>query len=137
MAGLTIGDIRTALHDQLRGYLDRETNIEDAGQDKPFPRIRIVLAGSPTYTTSYGGLAVVPFRLIIEPAGVDESAVRRLDDYLSAGLGNNSSVVDALRLKGGDLAAVAQIVEIEPGDYDAETVSAELLVTVHVLKIRA
>lgn len=138
MSGLTITEIREALRAQLKANLDAETNVDPHGVGLPYPCIRIVMDGIPTYTTSYGGVAVVPFRLVIEPAGTDASAVERLDAYLSAGLGNNSSVVDAIYAD-KTLGGVARDVEIvaDEGTYDAENVSASLLIRVSVLKVRA
>lgn len=133
MAGLTIGDIRRALAAQLRANLDAETNVDASGVGMPLPCIRIVLDAPPTYTASYGGLATVPFVLVIEPAGVDESSVARLDDYMSSGLGNNSSVIDALRAD-RTLGGTAMDVQVTGRSYDAVNVTAEYDVVVYVRK---
>ena len=133
MAGLTIGDIRRALHAQLRANLDKQTNVDASGVGMALPCIRIVLDAPPKYTASYGGLATVPFVLVIEPAGVDESSVARLDEYLSAGLGNNSSVVDALRVD-RTLGGAAMDVQVTGRSYDPVNVTAELEVVVYVRK---
>jgi hypothetical protein len=62
--------------------------------------VRLELADSDPidYWVTFGavGLAAVRFDVVLEVAGADQSAVRRLDDFLSVGTGNGSSLVDAV-----------------------------------------
>lgn len=141
MAGLTLADIRAAIKSRLEAGINRETNIAESGQQMPMPRIRLVLAASDPidYFTTMGpaGIARVRFDLVVEPAGTDKSAVVRLDDYLSVGTGNGSSVVDAIladRTLGG---VVADCVLLGVSAYDPELVTATLPLEVRVAKIGA
>jgi hypothetical protein len=61
---------------------------------------------------------------------------RRLDQYLSVGTGNSWSVVDALKVDDTFGGAVSGL-EVAPGDYDAENVTADLLLTFIAMKQNA
>lgn len=135
---LTLADIRKAIGDQLRANIDREVSIDVDGEGKPAPVVRLELAPSDPidYWVTFGGngIAGVRFKLIVDPAGVDRSAVIRLDEFLSVGTGNGSSVMDAIYTDptfGGVLTAgtVCNLLA-----YDAVNVSATFALEVHVAK---
>lgn len=97
----TLADIRAALKAQLVANLDRETNVYANPVLSPQPPSVTIWAADDyvDYWLSMGGngLAAVRFTLELDPgAGDYESQSIRLDDYLSAGTGNNSSVIDAI-----------------------------------------
>lgn len=100
MSGLTISEIREALAAQLVANLDRETNVSIRGETKPSPCITIDFAPSDyiVYDRSFGNTSIdVEFELMIDANGSDKQSITlRIDDYLSAGRGNNSSIVDAI-----------------------------------------
>lgn len=125
--------IREAIGAQLRENLDREINIDIDGEGKPEPVIRLTLDSPPDYFLTFGQnrIAAARFRVEIAPANTDQSAVRVLDEMLSCGQGNGSSVVDAL-VGDGELEALGLSLDIEPGLYDAENVVADLIVTANV-----
>lgn len=126
---LTLSTIRQAIGAQLRANLDRQINIDVDGEGKPAPVVRLEMATVPNYEGTFGpdGIAFCRFRLVIDPGGVDQSAVRRLDDFLSVGTGNGSSVIDALRAD-QTFGGITQGFRYEPGDYDAENVAAEMFI---------
>lgn len=130
---LTIRDVRAGIKATLSASLTREINIDENKAGRPSPVIRIALDDAPTYWGSFAPrrLQSVRFRLTIDPAGTDQSAVIRLDDLLSSGTGNGSSVVDALEAD-ETLGGVADTFDLEPGGYDPDQVAADLLLTVHV-----
>ena len=72
--------------------------------------------------------------IVFDP--IQEAAVRRLDQYLSVGTGNSWSVVDALKVDDTFGGAVSGL-EVAPGDYDAENVTADLLLTFIAMKQNA
>lgn len=131
---LTLSAIREAIGAQLRANLDREINVDVDGAGMVQPAIRLVLDAPPTYYDSFGPprqLQSVTFVVEIDPAGNDQSAVRRLDDFLSSGTGNGSSVIDALDVD-QTFGGVAMQFDYEPRDYDAVNVVATFAITVHV-----
>jgi hypothetical protein len=131
---LTLSALRDAIGAQLRENLQREINVDVDGAGKPAPVIRLALDAPPAYYESFGPprqLQSVTFLVEIDPAGADQSAVRRLDDFLSSGTGNGSSVIDALDAD-STFGGVAQGFDYEPRDYDRELVVASFAVTVHV-----
>ena len=142
MSGLTVAEIREALAAQLQGLLTvdgLQVNVRVRGEWREPPSITIQLAGPPDYWVSMGaaGVSRIRFNLVIDPAGVDESAVDRLDQYLSAGTGNNSSVIDAVmsdKTLGG---LVDNCTLMDGGGYDAVNIRATLLVEILARKIGA
>ena len=135
MAAFTLSTIRAAVKAQLVANLEREINVDVDGKGMPLPRIVFELTETPNYWETFGtdGLCSVAARFLIEPAGTDQSAVRRLDDFLSVGTSNGSSVLDAIYSDvtfGGSIDALT----VAPGAYNAEAVTAELLVRFVVRK---
>lgn len=131
----TLSAVRTAIYDQLRANLARETNVDVDGQGMPAPRVVLELADPPEYFGTFGpnGVARVRMRLIVDPGGVDQSAVIRLDDLLSVGTGNNSSVIDALMVD-QTFGGVLQGFEFEPDEYDPVNVVASFILNFIALK---
>jgi len=131
----TLSVIRTAIYDQLRANLDREVNVDVDGQGMPAPRVVLELDDPPAYFGTFGanGVARVRMRLTIDPGGVDQSAVIRLDDLLSVGTGNNSSVIDALMVD-QTFGGVLQGFEFEPDEYDPDNVTASFILNFIALK---
>ena len=131
---LTLSTIREAIGAQLRANLSREINVDVDGAGSPAPVIRLELDVPPTYYESFGPprqLQSVTFLVSLDPAGADQSAVRRLDDFLSSGTGNGSSVIDALDTD-PTFGGVAMQFDYEPRDYDSINVTATFALTVHV-----
>lgn len=127
--------IRTAVKEQLAQHITRETNFDVFGERMPVPAIRFELTETPLYAGTFGpnGVARVRARFLIDVGNTDKSAVKRLDDYLSVGTGNGSSVWDALKAD-ATFGGTVEGLQIEPGDYDAQNVTAELLVNFIALK---
>lgn len=141
MSGLTLGEVRNALAATITAGVDRQTNVYAYPVGDPkYPAITIEPESDYVdYWLSFGsaGLAAVRMVLVLEPAGNDPvSAGIALDDLLSAGTGNGSSVIDAvladrtLGLAGCDCVITAATV-------DAATVTARLSVIVHIAKTGA
>lgn len=130
---LTLSAIREAIGAQLRANLTREINVDVDGAGMPAPVIRLELAPSDpidywlTMNGSTGnGVAEVRFDLVVDVANVDQSAVQRLDDFLSVGTGNGSSIIDAL-LSDKTLGGVVETVHVSGvSEYDAINVTATL-----------
>lgn len=130
---LTLSAIREAIGAQLRANLDREINVDVDGEGKPTPVIRLELQPSDPIDywlsmngSTGNGVAEVRFDLVVDPAGADQSSVRRLDDFLSVGTGNGSSVIDAL-LSDKTLGGVVETVHVSGvSEYDAVNVTATL-----------
>lgn len=140
MSGLTLSDIREAMKAQLVATLDRETNVYAYAEGEVTPYITFELAPSDPIdyfvTMTGNGLGSVQFVLRINPGNVDGEAVRRLDDYLSVGQGNGSSIVDALMADTSLGGAVATLT-IDTINYFADIVEAELYVTVTLNRVGA
>lgn len=138
MAGFTLSTIRAAIGAQLAANIDKGTNIDVDGKGSPAPAVRLVMDATPDFFGTFGpdGVCRCRFRLRIDPAGNDQAAVRRLDQYLSVGTGNSWSVVDALKVDDTFGGAVSGL-EVAPGDYDAENVTADLLLTFIAMKQNA
>jgi hypothetical protein len=126
----TLSTIRSAIKAQLEANIDREINVDVDGAGMPAPSIRFELTQTPNYWGTFGadGIAFIEARFVIDAAGVDQSAIRRLDEFLSVGTGNGSSLVDAIHTD-VSFGGTVQGLTMEPGDYDADNVTAELLVT--------
>ena len=127
---LTLSTIRAAIGAQLRANIDREVNIDVDGEGKPAPVVRVELQASDPIdywlTMTGNGIAEVRFDLVVDVANVDQSAVRRLDDFLSVGTGNNSSIIDAL-LVDKTLGGVVETIHVSGvSEYDAVNVTATL-----------
>lgn len=133
MSGLTLSEIRAAIGTQLRDNIDRQTNIDVDSEGKPAPVLRLFLQQSDPidYWGTFGstGIAEARFDLVIDPGNVDQSAVIRLDEYLSVGTGNTSSVIDAL-MEDVTLGGAVQTCRINSSQYDQENVTATLSLTV-------
>lgn len=131
----TLESVREAIKAQLVEQLDEETNVYAYGEGDQTPCVRLFMDQVPDYEGTFGpnGVCRCRFRLVIDPGGVDESAVRRLDRYLSVGVGNGSSVIDALRSDSSFGGAVSSFT-YEPGEYDPQNVVAELILTFIAMK---
>jgi hypothetical protein len=127
---LTLSTIRAAIGEQLRAFTEREINVDVDGEGKPAPVIRVQLAESDPidYWQTFGssGIAEVRFNLVVDPAGVDRSAVIRLDDFLSVGTGNGSSIIDTL-MANKTLGDVVETIHMSGvSEYDPDAVTAVL-----------
>lgn len=102
MSGLTIRAVREAIAEQLAKNLDRETNVYPYMQDAPqYPCVMVLPATGDAVsyfkTFSSVGLAELRLDLHIYTTSADPvSAQIAIDDYLSAGGANQSSVLDAI-----------------------------------------
>jgi hypothetical protein len=141
VSGLILSEIREALSVTIRNGIGRQTNVYAYPVEDPAPPA-VTIEPDATYVdywSSMGGrgLSIIRFVLVLEPGGNDlPSALRRLDDYLSLGTGNSSSLVGAvmadrtLGLTGCDCTLVDCVV-------DPETATARLTVEIHISKIGA
>jgi hypothetical protein len=142
MSGLTLGDIRNALAATITNGVSRQTNVYAYPVGDPkFPAITIEPDSGDyvDYWLTFGaaGLAAVRLVLVLEPGGNDPvSAGIALDDYLSAGTGNGSSVIDAV-LADRTLGLAGCDCVITSATVDATTITARLSVSVTVNKIGA
>lgn len=130
MAGLTIIDICEAVGAQLRATIGRETNFDIDGSGAPAPVIRLQLQPSDPidYWVTFGstGLSELRMELVVDPGNVDQSATRRLYDYLSVGTGNPSSIIDAL-MSDKTLGGVVETVHVSGvSEFDPIKVTATL-----------
>lgn len=140
--GLTLREIREALAAAIRDGVERETTVlAYRAVSSSFPLI--VLEPDSDYVDywqSFGssGVAVVRLSVVIVPGRADESARIRLDDFLSAGTGNGSSVVDAVVADPtlGGVVRTVQVGAVSVSDGDGGPV-AVIPVTVFVGKIGA
>jgi hypothetical protein len=136
MSGFKLATIRSAIKAQLEANLERQTNVYAYPVPRPVaPYVALVMDQVPDYEGTFGpdGVCMCRFRLVIDPGGADDSSVMRLDDFLSVGTGNGSSVIDALRSDqtfGGAISGFTY----EPGEYDAVNVTAELILTFIAMK---
>lgn len=141
-AGLTLSAIREALAAQIVAYTERAVNA------KPYR-----VGGTPTrqvviepdvgdyidYWVTQGGpigLARVRLVVVVEPDNTDESARRRLDDFLSVGQGNGSSIVDAV-MSDVTLGGLVETCHIRAAQVNDSIVFARLAIEVHVRKVDA
>jgi hypothetical protein len=131
---LTLSEVRAAIGAQLRANLAREINVDVDGAGMRGPVVRLEL-DEVDYWGTFGaiGLASVVFRIVVDPAGVDQSATRRLDDLLSVGTGNASSLMDAIYTD-PTFDGVAETVEIERVSVLPDTAQGEIVARVHVRK---
>lgn len=135
--GLTISAIREALAAQIRSNINRDVTVRAYRPAPAGPSITIDAAGDYVdywVTFSGVGISAARFDLAVDPAGSDlESSLRRLDDFLSAGAGNSSSILDALALDDSlglaDLSAQVVAVSADP-----PSATAVVTVEVHVNK---
>ena len=146
---LTIAPIREALKARLDTVLSgRESDVKAyrVTGAKVFPRITI--EADPVDYIDYWvtgtsvGLATIRFVLVVEAGPVsaegfaDESARRRLDDFLSVGTGNTASIIDAV-MSDPTLDGVADTCHIPRAEVDDATATARLPIEVHVRKVGA
>jgi hypothetical protein len=133
----TLSTIRSAIKAQLEANLKgREQQIDTDGSGSGFPRITFELVRTPTYFGTFGadGVAFVEARFVIVTGASDRpSGIKVLDDYLSVGTGNGSSLVDAIQTD-VSFGGTVQGLTMEPGDYDPDGMTAELLVTFIAMK---
>lgn len=132
---LTLADICAAVGDQLRANLtggpQRQMSVDEFADGKPAPVIRLELQPSDPidyWLTMNGatgnGVAEVRFDLVVDVAGIDGSANRRLYDFLSVGTGNGESIIDAL-LADKTLGGVVETIHVSGvSSYDATQVVA-------------
>lgn len=140
--GLTLREIREALASTIRDGVERETTVlAYRAVSSSFPLIALEPDSDYVdYWQSFGssGIAVVRLSVVIVPGKADESARIRLDDFLSAGTGNGSSVVDAVVADPtlGGVVRTVQVGAVSVSDGDGGPV-AVIPVTVYVGKIGA
>lgn len=141
MSGLTLSEIREALATTIRNGINRQTTVYAYPVETPaVPCVTIEPDGDfVDYWQSFGsaGLATVRLVLVLEPGGSDlPSSGRALDDYLSAGTGNGSSIIDAV-LTGRTLGLTGCDCVLTSATVDPDTATARLSVTVHITKTGA
>lgn len=101
MNTLTLQTIRVAVADQLRANLDRQVTVRPYSHaGSSYPRITI-RPDDPyvSYFQTMGPDGIADVALIIRVAvwtGDQDSTENVMDDFLSVGLNNESSIIDAL-----------------------------------------
>ena len=136
MVGLTLQPIREALASQIAGYLQRDGTVfaYDPG-DHTQPAI--VIRPAAAYVAYFGtmgpnGDADILLDVDIEVATAQPaSAGIAMDDYLSAGTGNTSSVIDAIHSDRTVAGTVGDCVCLT-ADAPVERDDGVLVGTVHV-----
>lgn len=142
MAGLTLSTIREAIAAQIVGYTQRAVNAK-AYRVGGTPTRQVVIEPDVgdyiDYWVTQGGpvgLARVRLVIVVEADNADESARRRLDDFLSVGQGNGSSIVDAV-MSDPTLGGLVDTCHIRSAQVNDNLVVARLGIEVHVHKIGA
>jgi len=102
MAGLSLRAIREAFADSLRERVEGFNVSAYPGDGRSTPRISIFASGSDyvDYWLSFGsaGLAGIHYELWVETSAADDASAQMvLDAVLSAGDGNENSLIDAIR----------------------------------------
>jgi len=126
MAGLILADIHTALADQIRAGIDRQTSVSEFPDGSTvFPNVTVHSGPgqylNPYSTLGFGGTADISVRLKIEVDAVDvESACIKIADYLSMGSGNESSILDAITAD-ETLGGLVEEMILAPIEWDTET----------------
>lgn len=146
---LTIAPIREALKAQLNLVLSgRESDVKAYRVTGAAVFPRITIEADPVDYIDYWvtgtsvGLATIRFVLVVECGPLnadgfaDESARRRLDDFLSVGTGNTASIIDAV-MSDKTLGGVADTCHIPRAEVDDATATARLPLEVHVRKVGA
>lgn len=149
MAGLTLSTIREALKarfdsDTIARQLDVKAYRVTGASVYP----RLTIEADPgdyiDYWVTFGsvGLSTVRFVLVVESGPLndagfaDESARRRLDDFLSVGTGNGSSVIDAV-MSDPTLGGVVATCHIPRAEVDDQTATARLPIEITLNKVGA
>lgn len=140
MAGLTISDIREALAAQLRANIARDVSVRAYPPVALAPSILIELdPDAVDYWVTFGaaGLSTVRLTLTVDPSGGEsESTARRLDDFLSAGTGNDSSIIDAV-MTDSSLGLTGVTCMFQSVDVDPSSLTAVMRFDVMVNKVGA
>lgn len=121
--------IRKAIKAQLTEQLAREVNVDTENEGLDVPLVRFEVTSSPDYWGSFGpnGACMVRGRFTVVADGDDQSSTIRLDDFMSAGVGNDSSLIDAIYVD-PTFGGVIETLTVEPGVYSESDGTAELLV---------
>ena len=143
MSGLTISEIRTALAAQIRDNVARDVTVDEypnTGTTR-YPRTTVDYAEDfVDYWVTFGsaGVAAIRFVLRLEVGSSvgREDVAKRMDDFLSAGTGNGSSIVDALYAD-NTLGLAGCTANLQTATVDPASLTAELAVEVHINKVGA
>jgi hypothetical protein len=138
MSGFTLFDLRAAICAQLREHLAEEYTVDEYNVSTAGKVIGLELAESDPIdywvTFSAVGLAAARFDVVLNPGATDESALIRLDRLLSVGVGNGSSLVDAVFKDPTFDGACTAATSFEVVEYNAGTATAVCRLGVHVAK---
>ena len=150
--GLTLSMIREALAKQIKDNVSRECNVKAyrVGGNPGYPLITIApqldyLDYWLTSTDATGNrVSQARFTIIVQPGKpgedglADESARRRLDDFLSVGQGNGSSIADAVMrdVSLGGVVATCQLSDVEVDD-DTATARIPIAITTRTVEAEA
>jgi hypothetical protein len=136
VSGLTLQAIREALAAQIAGYMQRDGTVHPY---EPGDHVQpaVVIRPADPYVAYFGtmgpnGISDILLDVDIEVAAAQSaSAAKAMDDYLSAGTGNTSSVVDAIH-SDRTLAGVVGDCVCLTADAPIERDDGVLVATVHV-----
>lgn len=143
MAGLTLQPIREALATQITANLTRKPSVF-AYDPEAHSGHTIVIRPAADYIAYFGtmgpnGMADVLLDVVIEVPGRLADAQIAMDDYLSAGTGNGSSVVDAIhsdRTLGGLVQDMVCLTADGP-NLETDPITARLHVQIIAKKVSA
>lgn len=145
VSGYTLSEIREAMATQIRNNITREATVKPYPDGKVAPGESITITAAPSYVPEYwvtmssSGFARASFILELDPwkSGADvKSRHTRRDDYLSAGTGNDSSIIDAL-MSDPTLGLTNCTIQIGEVLADETDVSATIAVDVKIKKVGA
>jgi hypothetical protein len=144
VSGFTLSQIREALAEKIGG-VSAEANVEvyPSEVDPPPPPSLVIHAADDyiDYWVTFGstGLAAVRFEIVFTPGGEGNEYASRwmlLDQFLSAGTGNASSVIDRI-MEDPTLGLSGCNAHVTDLSVDRDTVTATLTVEVHINKVGA
>lgn len=143
MSGLTLQAIREALAAQISANLARKPSVF-AYDPEGRSGHNIVIRPASNYVAYFGsmgpnGVSDILLEIDIEVPGRLADSQIAMDDYLSAGTGNGSSVVDAIHKDRtlGDLVDDCVCLTADGPDLEADPVTARLHVQIIVHKQNA
>lgn len=148
MAGLNLQPIREALATQIRNNVVRSPSVF-AYDPESRSGHNIVIKPASSYVAYFGtmgpnGLSDILLDIDIEVPGRLADSQIAMDDYLSAGTGNGSSVVDAIHVRDasgnrslGGLVDDCVCLTADGPNLDADPLTARLHVQIMVHKVNA
>jgi len=133
VAGLTLKAIRKALAEQINANLERKITVYAYDpESRAQPCITIIPSTEYITFTSMGvnWSAFANFDLRVEVPGRLADSQIAMDDYISAGTGNTSSIIDAIHGNLGGLVEDCNVASIDGPDLTVDPLTAVVHVQV-------